>query len=582
MSRFFLAITQGFLALILISCQRQPAVTNTPPPIDLSPVVAPDGQEPEGTRILPTLTRRLPASGQLPELATVRIVSASEEPVGLQMPAYLEAEVAGRSIIRLARLAGRYDDSGDRRLLSYDLLRPKTPYGEEEVWADGIHELLQVWYTEGDYLTDGENGDFAILWESELEATMRTVNGRYRSAGQNEYAEAVLFVNIKEGRTVEVVETATGMARQPEFGDEFQIANLMVVDDNQLESVPGVSLTFNEVGQLSYEKRPLPGGSYFLGLLAETESGDKASDFVNYTVGNENLRDGYRAYFDPRMGYQFLYPSDWIGIEIEENLLATRNISGTLQMTVNVRSDMDQGSISDLKSEVLSTFGNVKILYEDTAQIGATGALWTAYGYGAANGPHTGVFLVFSQDGWVFVVDIDGISERELEVLDIAGSLSESWVSRPVAIGQEPGSWTPAELNGFRIMVPSELNYALLNNGWHRFTSEDGSILFAMRSEPAADGPILDRVRHWLDVAAKDVTDFAFSDIYAFDLDGKSWLRIDFAYQRDDGIEMAGSLMAIRIEEAIVFSWAESPVAGFDALEQERILLSLASLRRIK
>jgi hypothetical protein len=45
---------------------------------------------------------------------------------------------------------------------------------------------------------------------------------------------------------------------------------------------------------------------------------------------------------------------------------------------------------------------------------------------------------------------------------------------------------------------------------------------------------------------------------------------------------MAGSLMAIRIEEAIVFSWVESPVAGFDALEQERILLSLASLRRIK
>lgn len=412
----------------------------------------------------PSLPQRYLDDPVQSEFVSVGVVSASDEPVGLQMPAFIEAEIAGRSMKNVALLAGDQGEDGRRRLLFYDELSPGLFIGGSDRWPDGIHEIVQVWNSLGDYLTDDANGDFVLLRKSKLVEGKYTIDGRYRRSDQAEYIDAVLIVDKGVGASAGLFESITGSSISPQPGDEFQISNVYLSEERNLTHSPGVSLTFNPAGQLTVEKRPLPGGVYFLGISSETESGQRAMDVRELTVGNEYLRPGLHAYYDPEKHFQFLYPDYLMEITDEENRLTTQNVSGTLKLSITNYPESYQKPVADLKSEVLRTYGDVQILYEDTAPVGSSGALWTAYGYEAADGSHTGVFLVFYQDEQAYVVDVDSRSAEEARMLETVRLLSESWVTRPGAIGQLAGKWQPAFVNGFELWVPSDYQFAKLTN----------------------------------------------------------------------------------------------------------------------
>lgn len=530
---------------------------------------------PTSLNMPPTLPQRGSNEPLLADMASVNIVSASEEPVGMQMPAFVEAEFSGRDIEGLSLWAGRTDEDGTRQLFSHQQLASEPAAGEKRTWSDGVHELVHVWYTVGDFLTDANNGDFVILWNSEQGETIQTVNGRYRLVGTEEYVEAVLIVDVIEGRSSGLIELNTGQQISPQSGDEFQVTNLQLADNLSLMPASGVTLQFNDAGQLHYEKRPLPGGNYFLGLSLETESGETVADFIDLIIGNENLRSGYRAYYDPLVGYQFLYPTFMSELEFEENRLIGRNISDTMKLTITAHPDFDQKSASDLKSEVLRSYGDVQILYEDTAPIGSTGALWTAYGYDSEDGSHTGVLLIFNHGEKTYVVDIDGRSADESTILEMVRMLSESWVTRPGANDQADGNWRLTNVDGIELMVPADFQYAKLTNDWHRFSLDDGTTFIAIRSESASGGRILDRTRHWLGIAGNEVSEFAYSDFYTVELPPYDWIRLDFSYEDHEALEMSGSIMATRIRDQIIFLWFEAPADQIGELEQQISIITI-------
>lgn len=566
-----------FSAVISISCQQSIETgisTLAPPPSPDTVQLTPTSPSLIQGPALPPRHSNKPVQ---PEFVTARIVSASDEPVGLQVPAFLEAEVAGWQMENVVLLAGRQEENGDRYLLLYDELDPDLHSGGSERWPDGVHEIVQLWSSLGDYLTDDANGDFVLLRESNLGEDIRTVDGRYRSAGQDEYTEAILIVDSGVGGSTRLIESASGSTISPQPGDEFQIANVQLLENMSQAQSPGVSLIFNQDGQIRYEERPLPGGSYFLGISSETVPGMTTADFRELTVGNENLRGGLRAYYDPVKHFQFLYPESLMEISKEGDRLTTQNISGTLKMSITNYPESYQKPVDELKTDVLRTFGNVQILYEDTAPVGSTGALWTAYGYEAVDGSHTGVFLVFYQDELAYVVDVDSRSDEEEKMLETVMILSESWVTRPGVEGHLAGNWQPAMVNDFEVWVPTDYQYTKMANEWHKFSKEDGLTFFSLRSEPAEGGRILDRMRQWLAIAARDVDDFAYSDFYTLDLADNSWVRLDFTYELGEGTEIVGSIMASRVGEELLFAWAEAPEEFYDTFEQEEYFLSLIS-----
>lgn len=579
--KYFVAILLCFVAVISISCQQsiENSITSLATPFtQSSSQLTPSAESLARGPSLPQ--RYLNNTGQ-PAFVTVKVVSASEEHVGLQMPAFIEAEIAGRSMKNVVLLAGRQEEDGSRRLLLYDELKPALLTGEAETWPDGIHEIVQIWYSVGDYLADEASGDFVLLRESNLGEVFHTVDGRFRPATQDEYIDAVLILDIGAGGSTGLIDSTTGAVINPQPGDEFQITNIHLLEDLILSHSPGESLIFNQAGRLMYEKRPLPGEVYFLGISSETASGLTATDLRELTVGNENLRPGLHAYYDPEKNFQFLYPEYLMEITEEGETLTTQNISGTVKLTITNYPESYQKPVAELKSDVLRTFGDVQILYEDTAPVGSTGALWTAYGYDAADGSHTGVFLVLYQGEMAYVVDVESRSDEEERMLETVKILSESWVTRPGVFGQFSGDWQPASVNDLELWVPSDYQYAKLTNEWHRFSGADGLTFVALRSEPAAGGRILDRMRHWLEISARDVDDFAYSDFYTLDLADNSWIRLDFIYKLNDGTEMAGSIMATRFDEELLYAWAEAPAEIYDTFEQEQYLLLLTNVRQV-
>ncbi len=566
--------------MVLVSCQRQPdaiVATGSEAEIGLPQLGTPT---PDLMTSAPTLSPLLVIEDGLDDFVSTNIISYSREPVGLQMPAYLEAEVVGRDITSIRRVAGIIGEDGQRRLLTNEYLQKSDSNSVISEWPDGVHEIVQIWTTEGDYLTDGTNGDFVVLWPSEPGSSLHTANGQYHVSSTGESVEAILVIDTSQSQTNKIINASTGLEFSFNTGDEFQITNLLLDAQGNAIASPGIILSIDDASELSYEKRPFPDGLYFFGLFAENESGESSNDLIEFTVGNDNLRAGFRALFDPDAGYQFLYPTDWIEPVVTRSQVVSANISDTLRLTISTLSEDSNKPISDLKAQVLAAFGPVQILYEDTAPIGEAGSLWTAYGYESADGPRSGVFLVFVQDGLSFILDVDGLAARESEIIETIGWLSDSWVTRPVTTARNPGSWSSFRIGDFILDSPALYRYSELTNGWHRFRAEDEKTFIAIRLEDAEDGRILDRIRHWLDVSAQNVTDFAFSEIYTLDLAGTSWLRQEFSYLDENGVEIYGSLMAARVDGKLAYIWAEVPIESFDAFDSEILLISLAGFRK--
>ena len=331
---------------------------------------APDAaatETPASSSLLPAPTLPPPANLQerpdVPSMVSLNIVDSGEESASFQRPAYMSAEVFGRDIGSVSLIGGVVKGDGTRRVTLY---RPVDPDLNDDEWpgswTDGVHEIIQTWDFGGDFLFDGRDGDFVILWATDFESDTRTVHGRFRPAEEAEYEDVIMVVNKTAGSVEELIEIETGMPLAYKASDEFQLTNLTLDDENVLHSEPGISLFFDDGAQLALTSRPGPSGTYFMGFSAESASGDGEVKLVTYTVDNDALNPGHRAYFDPLRGFQLQYPESWQGPVDRQGLLVFSDPAGATNMSISSHPDMSGRPAVELRNLALDTYGDVNVL----------------------------------------------------------------------------------------------------------------------------------------------------------------------------------------------------------------------------
>jgi len=527
------------------------------------------------------LARSYQAAAATTALPQLRVARAGEGPASVRQPAYLAAEIAGRDVAALSFVAGLPGGDGRLRLVAHDLLVPEAaqiPGGPLHRWQEGIHQPKVVWETTAAYLTDGENGNFVVLWPTTYGDERRAVRGRYRRSGAEAWVEATLIVGQASGEAEAVWTFGDGDApsalrRRPlRRGDAFQPYDVYLGAEGELLFEPSVALTFNE-GPLLLQRRPLPGGDVRLGVLAETVAGTRFAAFADLAVDNGGQAPGAVAYLDPEDGFQFLYPAGWSAPALRDGTLRAGDEARDTTLTVSRFPDLDDGAATELKAETISLFGAVDVLYEETVFIGETNGLLTAYGYESAGGARTGIFFTFVHEGVGYVVDVDGPAEEEAATIAIVDRLIESWTFRPFTVERLPDRWRELEAGPFTVAAPQGVTYELLDNGWQRFSGGDHFI--SLRRDPTSGATrhgVLDR---WLSVASRGVDQFAAADPRRLALAGRLWSRADFQYQGREGT-VRGFVMATVVGGEEIVAWAEAPVAAFDDLENTLFLLLLA------
>jgi hypothetical protein len=523
---------------------------------------------------------RLPEESMLPSAVALELTGSGDALASTQHPAYIMVELSGRGITSVSQLAGSVLADGRRRILVYESLDPDPGDslwpGE---WTNGVHDLVETWDFTADYLWDGQQGDFAVLRMTRPETDTRTVHGRYRAAGSDDFVDAALVVNIAEGKGGEVIIQANGETEHFVAGDEFQLIDLFLDDDGVIESKPGATLSFTEGGHIAYTRTPVINGAYFLGVGAETNDGQVDSVYASYEVDNERLTAGYTAYLDAGRGYQLLYPETWPAPVEQDGQLLFSDPQGDTVMTVSWHPEMSGRPIADLKQRVLDAYGDVTVLYEDQVVMGASAGKRTVYGYSALEGPRTGILLTFALDEQVYAVDIDGPARQEDSLQTLAGIVAASWTGRDL-IAASSGRWVESPVDGLLVQTPAGYLSQQLSNGWQRFAADDDLTFLAMRGEPAAGRPLAESLAHWLEVAGGGVTDLAASEVYLHERDGRGWARVDFEYKVTPGQQIGGVLMATELENRFLILWAEAPLNAFDDFESRVLLTVVDDLSR--
>jgi hypothetical protein len=226
-----------------------------------------------------------------------------------------------------------------------------------------------------------------------------------------------------------------------------------------------------------------------------------------------------------------------------------------------------------------STSNNVSVLYEDQIQIGQSGGLRTVYGYESAAGLRTGILLTFSLGDQAYLVDIDGPSEQEATLLDIAGVVADSWTTRAVA-PMSSGHWTEVIVDGLPVAVPADYRPQQMSNGWTRLGGANETTFLALRSEPAAGRGLFEGAEHWLGVAGGNVYEFSASNVYSLERHGQGWSRVDFDYTLDGGEKVSGAIMMTLIGDRFLILWVEAPIENFSQYDSEVVLTVVDDLSR--
>ena len=523
------------------------------------------------------------ASDQLPA-PQITLSDGRGEPAGAQNPAYLDFQIVGREIEQVSLLGGRYEADGRRRLLEFDTLIPEPtflPDGSQlSEWRDGIHEDFFIWDTQVTYLYDAaETGEFVVMWPA---AGLFTVQGRLQRAEGSAPVDANLAFDHVSGQLVRVWAAQSDASAAPaeitpQPGDSFTIIDFYLDEANQIIREPGVSLTFDEDGQLYFDWRPLPNGDYFMGLSASNVTGDVGTAFVDLAVDNQGYVAGYNSYLDPYLGFQFLYPAAWYTPIYTGTLLYTSDRASATNVQVTLYPHLAGGtSAATLKTQTLNQFGPVDLLFEEETAVSGQLALRTAYGYDDNNGaPHTGIFLSFVRNGVGYVVDVDGLQAEEAATITAVDMLAESWKFVDTGTGLPPGDWAQLDLDAFTVAQPADFVYQEVND-WQRFSS-DRSTFVALRTQPETrTAP--DVLAALLRDAGAGVDSFAAEPAFQLLLGGAVWDRANFSYEMGDGRIIWGFLM-VKIEAGQeVVAWAEAPSTTYNDLEQNIFLMMVADL----
>lgn len=497
--------------------------------------------------------------------------------VGVQDPAFIEFQVVGRDVANVALLAGLAEADGRRRLMEYDYLIPEPttlPDGTQVTeWRDGVHDDFFIWDTEVTYLYDAENnGDYVVMWPTTPGSTLFSVQGQLRRAYEDGYVDANLLFDHSTGQqaklwAVQSNETDAPAEIQPQPGDEFQLFTYFYDKDGTISREPGVSLYFDDTGQLYYEWLPLQDGSYFLGMSAENVAGATAVDLIDLTVANNERRDGYQAYLDPYLGFKFLYPQTWYEPRYQNALLYTTSQITDTQLQITIYPNLAEGITAEtLKQQTLQQFGAVDILFEDERNVAGRQALSVAYGYTNADGvPHSGLFLTFidnKRNG--FVVDLDGRATDEAATVDAFVTLADTWEFAEAGIGLQPGQWATVDLDAFSVAQPANFTYQKAED-WERFNAGQYTFV-ALRSQPASlDTAVV--VAALARDAGADVENFNSGEPFLFPLGGTIWTRVDFSYDVAGLGTIWGFVMAREENGQEIVAWAEAPSATYNSLE---------------
>ncbi|MCB0008310.1 MAG: hypothetical protein KDE04_17720, partial [Anaerolineales bacterium] len=525
------------------------------------------------------------AATSAPDIAFTNVF---EEIASVQNPAYYGFELAGRGVEQVLFLAGTVDASGRRRLLEYDPLIPEPTYlpdgSKVFEWRDGVHEDFFVWLPEVTYLTDGIFGDYVVMWPT-YEASRWTVAGRYRAANTDIFIEANLVFDTSNGELAGVWAAQASNAAPyelfPRVGDEFQIYDLYLNNADEIQKLPGTSLFFGTERGLAYDWRAVPSGDYFLGFQAENSAGESQAAFVDLAVSNEGLADANRAYRDPYLGFQFQYPTAWREPTYDQSIcnnsfqvVCTTDNNGTW-LYITPFPELERGMTANgLKTQALRIFGGVDILYEEQRSLGGIAAEYTAYGYGGADGPHTGVLMTFIYNDVGYLVDIDGPANSEAATLGLADLLLASWTFKPAGFGLFPGAWARLDQGDFAVAYPTDFNYTLQGDGWNLFDAGNNTFLALRTDEDSGAGP-LPILNHWLD-STDDIDGFQAGETYRFALAGLIWARVDISWVADENREIRGFIMVAVVDGQEIVAWGEAPALVYQEIERSTFLVMIA------
>lgn len=528
-----------------------------------------------------------------PYLTNIRLDSGPRDTVHIASPAFMRADLTGHRLAEVALVAGQVAADGRHVLRQYEVIQPADMTFKGGVnaafWRDGQHESLIIWDATAPYLADAAGtGDFVPLRpiDASPAGPQLAAAGQFQPAGSERVIDAsVAFASGgPASRHLWATVETTGGARlvgeiAPAPGDVFYPSVLFIDGVGNLTAERGVALVFDESSAIYRSTRALPAGSYALGIRAGVLGTGTTIATQPVTVDPSSAPEGFRAYVDAARGVQFLYPAGWLPPVAQEAITYTRNISDTAQMQVRYYPGWT-GDLTALQNEVMGTFGQVSILQNEPATIGAEAlsGLRTAYGYESAEkGPRTGVFLAFLKDGVGYVVDMDGPRADETATLAYVDAIAATWQFLPERLGFGPELWSVLNVGEFRLRYPNELAYQAFNN-WHRFAA-DSQTFAAVRIQPAGRTPA-EAMIGLLETAAEGVAGFSAGTSQRVFYGGFLWERNDFIYTDANGAVVRGLLLSRQQDGVEIAFWSETPDPPGNSVE--RLFLPIAaSIERI-
>jgi hypothetical protein len=510
----------------------------------------------------------------IPTLTMLQVAGAG---AGVLQPAFVGFELSGYGIGAVYAKAWRLEDE-DARLVAVDQILPQphqSPGGHDlSHWRDGVHEDNTIWDTRAPYLSDGESGEFVALWPLAPGSDLAIIPGQLQSSASPPAADAFLLYERSTGGLLGAWRQSEGLLPHPlvpQPDDAFTPYIYRRTSAANLTATPGAAIRYGATGP-TYSLQPLPVGNYQLGFEALTIGGQTTDVYAELAVNNDGDDGQTRAYLDPADGFQFHFPAAWQTPHDTSGAITSASPDGATTLTIT-RYSAEGRRTRDVKTQALEAFGPVSLVFADTRPVAGSAAELVAYSYDAPDGPRTGVFLALTHEGRGYVVDVDGPASAEAQTLAILEQIAATWLWRPLGVERVEGIWRTLELPSFTVPVPEGYNHHKLDNGWDLFSHEGRFV--AVRRDPATGQSRAARVQHWLDVANEGVGAFEQSAPYSFGLAGRSWVRADFSYERNDRAVRGLVMVAVGagVESA---TWAEAPADQYEALV-DGVLLALAA-----
>lgn len=516
---------------------------------------------------------------------TVEVTANSEQPVSSSQPGLVQAEVIGQQLTGIEFTTALETADGRQLLVQQEKVPPPTaPIFVEPpayFWPDGRQTAGFVWDSVAGYLYDSNGTAETVVLRTVNQAPgpgQLVVSGTLSRAGAEDSIESVLSFPLTNEVQSHVWHKAKPSALVGEVpvtvGDSFTPFQYLLGASNALELEPGARLVFDETPALYRSARRLPDNRYFVGIMANALGQQTALADVELLVDSGTAVDGYRSHVDAANRFRFLYPENWTAPTAVGEVIEATARDGATQMRLQIFPQWTAGGPA-LSDQVIATFGEIALLFQDEIPRGAesaTTAARTVYGYQSeAEGTRTGVLLTFVQDGTGYAIDIDGPQTAEAATLAISEALAGSWQTLPV--DNILNAWTHINVEGQRITYPSQLAYQELN-GWHRLSDSPQSFV-AVRIQPAAR-PIPEATSALLGIAAEGVTEFTQGITEQRYFAGHLWDQTDFTYRDGNNQLVTGLILVRQGPGQEIALWTETPVAdGSDGFRQ--LLFTIAS-----